>query len=96
MAKIDLSELRRHVAQLEGKRLETLTRHRPFTVEVTERGFVYTPLVSGKPRLHRFPRIQLYLDEYAQSVSLHTVDYHEGKNSSYILALIASFTGRHL
>jgi hypothetical protein len=75
---------------VQGQVLQTST-HKPFTVKVEEKGLVYTPESTGHPRLHRFPRIQICFDEYAQTGSLDPGAYHGGSNQSYILTLLRLF-----
>jgi len=88
---IQLDRLVDFVRTLEGQVLQTLAQNKPFTVKVEEKGFVYTPEATGRARLQRFPRVQLYLDEYAQSGSLEASAYHGGSNQSYILTLLRMF-----
>jgi hypothetical protein len=90
-APIGLDQLTAFVRTLESQVLQTTAQNRPFTVKVEEKGFVYTPSATGRARLQRFPRIQLYLDEYAQSGSLDAAAYHGGSNQSYILTLLRMF-----
>ena len=90
---IELDRLVAFVRTLKGHALQT-SEGKPFLVNVEEKGFVYTPIeATGRPRLHKFPRIQLYLDEYAQSGSLEATAYHRGGNQSYILTLLRLFKG---
>ncbi|MFL5495383.1 MAG: hypothetical protein ACJ8DC_13450 [Gemmatimonadales bacterium] len=84
---IPMDRLAAFVQTLEGQVLHTPTQKKSFTVKVEE-GFVFTPEVTGRPRLHRFPRVQIYLDEYAQTGSLDPGAYHGGSNQSYILILL--------
>lgn len=91
---IQLDQLVEFVRTLEGRVLQTLVQHKAFTVTVEAKGFVYTPTATGRARLHRFPRIQLYVDEYAQSGSLDASAYHGGSNQSYILTLLRMYKGR--
>lgn len=91
---IGLHQLVTFVRTLQGQALQTSTQKKPFRVTVEENGFVYTPEATGRPRLQRFPRIQLYLDEYAQSGSLENAAYHGGSNQSYILTLLRMFKGQ--
>lgn len=90
---IQLERLVAFVRTLEGQVLQTPVQNKPFTVKVDEKGFVYTPAATRRPRLHRFPRIQLYLDEYAKGGSLDPGAYHGGSNQSYILTLLGMFKG---
>jgi hypothetical protein len=90
---IGLDQLVDYVRTLEGQFLQTSAQNKPFAVKVEKKGFVYTPGATGRPRLHRFPRIQLYLDEYAQSGSLDPTAYHGGSNQLYILTLLRMFKG---
>jgi hypothetical protein len=90
---IQLDRLVAFVRTLEGQDLQTFVQNKPFTVRVEEKGFVYTPASTGRPRLQRFPRIQLYLDEYTQSGSFDPGAYHGGSNQSYILTLLRMFAG---
>jgi hypothetical protein len=90
---IELDRLVAFVRTLEGHALQT-SEGSPFLVNVEEKGFVYTPIeATGRPRLHRFPRIRVYLDEYAQSGSLDASAYHSGRNQSYILTVLRMFKG---
>lgn len=91
---IHLDQLVAFVRTLEGQDLQTLAQGKAFTVKVEEKGFSYTPAATGRTRLQRFPRVQLYLDEYAQSGSLDASAYHGGSNQSYILTLLRLFKGR--
>lgn len=91
VAPILLDQLTAFVRTLEGQVLQTTAQSKPFTVKVEEKGFVYTPAATGRARLQRFSRIQLYLDEYAQSGSLEASAYHGGSNQSYILTLLRMF-----
>jgi hypothetical protein len=91
---VQLDDLVAFVRGLDGQHLHTTAQNRPFTVTVTDKGFLYMPEASGKPRLHRYPRIRLYLDEYAQSGSLEATAYHAGSNQSYILAILRLFLKR--
>jgi hypothetical protein len=90
---IPLDQLVAFVRTLEGQVLRPSAQNKSFVVNVQEKGFVYTPEATGRPRLHRFPRVQLYLDEYAQSGSLDAGAYHGGSNQSYLLALLRMFKG---
>lgn len=90
---IPLDELVAFVRTVEGQVLHTPDQKKPFTVTVAEKGLVYVPEATGRPRLHRFPRIQVYLDEHAQAGSLDARAYHGGGNQSYILALLRLFQG---
>ena len=90
---IQLDQLVAFARTLDGQVLQTFAQSKPFTVKVEEKGFVYTPATTGRARLQRFPRIQLYLDEYAQSGSLEAGAYHGGSNQSYILTLLRMFNG---
>jgi hypothetical protein len=93
VAPILLDQLVAFVRTLEGQVLQTSAQNKPFVVNVEEKGFVYTPAATGRPRLQRFPRVQRYLDEYAQSGSLDASAYHGGSNQSYILTLLRMFKG---
>ncbi|HEX3234378.1 MAG TPA: hypothetical protein VHR41_09275, partial [Gemmatimonadales bacterium] len=88
---ISIDELVAFVRTLEGQVLQTSVQNKPFTVKVEEKGLVYTPESTGRPRLHRFPRVQIYLDQYADSGSLDPGAYHGGSNQSYILTLLRLF-----
>jgi hypothetical protein len=88
---IPIDQLVAFVRTLEGQVLHTLAQNKSLTVKVEEKGFVYTPEATGRPRLHRFPRVQIYLDEYAGSGSLDAGAYHDGSNKSYILTLLRLF-----
>ena len=64
MSVIDLQDFRSFVQEeLEGKRLRTLKRHRPFTVEVANHGFIYIPHSTHKVWWQANERIELYLQE---------------------------------
>ena len=91
---IRLDDLVAFVRTLEGQVLTTFAQSREFTVQVQEKGFIYTPSSTSRARLQRFPRIQLYLDEYGQSGSLDASAYHGGSNQSYILTLLRLYKGR--
>lgn len=91
---IQLDQLVEFVRTLEGQVIQALAHDKAFTVSVDVKGFIYTPAATGRARLHRFSRVQLYLDEYAQSGSLDVSAYHGGGNRSYVLALLRMFTGR--
>ncbi len=91
---IQLNELTSFVRPLEAPVLQTYAQSEGFTVKVEEKGFIYTPAATARARSQRFPRVQIYLDEYAQSGSLDASAYHGGSNQSYILTLIRLFKGR--
>jgi hypothetical protein len=91
---IQLDDLVAFVRTLEGQVLKTFAQSREFTVKVEDKGFTYTPTSTGRARLQRFPRVQLYLDEYAQSGSLDASAYHGGSNQSYILTLLRLYKSR--
>jgi hypothetical protein len=93
VAPIPLDQLVAFVRTLEGQVLHTSAQNKPFGVKVEENGFVYTPAATGRSRLHRFPRVQRYLDEYAQSGSLDASAYHGGSNQSYVLTLLRMLKG---
>lgn len=88
---IPLEQLVAFVRTLEGQVLRTAARNKPFVVKAEAKGFVYIPEATGRPRLHRFPRVQLYLDDYARSGSLDASAYHGGSNQSYILTLLRMY-----
>ena len=96
MNEIALDDFKRFVGTLHGKTLYTLARNRPFKVVVTEKGFEYTPQSTNNKRLHRFPRVQLYLKTFARTGSLEGNAYHGGSNQSYVLALVNLYKDRYL
>ncbi len=87
---ISLSQLRAFAQECEGKTLSTSTRRKNFTVRVTNRGFEFTPLSSGKVRLHDFARAEQVINHFNNTRSLQPGEYllitH---NASYMLTLIA-------
>jgi hypothetical protein len=93
LARISLEDLVTFVHTLEGQTLQTPVQNKSFTVRVDEKGLLYTPEATGRARLHRFSRVQVYLDEYAQSGSLESAAYHGGSNQSYVLALLRLMRG---
>ena len=96
MNTIALDDFTSFVGTLHGRTLYTLARNRPFTVVVTEKGFEYTPQSTNAKRLHRFPRVRIYLETFARTGSLEGNAYHGGSNQSYVLALMNLYKDRYL
>ncbi|MBD1828916.1 hypothetical protein NDI43_20615 [Microcoleus vaginatus GB2-A3] len=95
MKRINTKDFQSFVRSLEGQTIETRAQKKQFTAKVTEGGLEYTPLSTGKPRLHNDKTLNNIFDEFAQSQSFKCKDYIEiTRNISYTLALIGMYLKR--
>jgi hypothetical protein len=83
-----LDDIKRTASALDGQRLETLHRRKPFRLQVEDKGFRYTP-ESGKSRLQQWKYIQNVLDRFNEIRSFSPGDYKNlTMNAAYLLVII--------
>jgi len=77
---------------LDGEEVSTIKRHTKFKVKVVGQDLEFTPLKTGKPRLHGKEYVSGVLDLFNDSQSFMPSDYkHYTVNASYQLALIQGY-----
>ena len=96
MSRVTASAILKFAESVIGKKLQTLHRKNYFSVEIQGDALIYTPLSTGKPRLHQKKVIHRVCVEFNKApidqrlmpshyVSQSTV------NASYTLKLIAMY-----
>jgi hypothetical protein len=92
---IDTDDVIRFARELEGYDVSTLAHGSPFRVHVTEKGLVYIPLSTGRPRRHDHKWLKRVCDEFSRTNSFKAGHYHHcSKNASYALAVIQRYLTR--
>jgi hypothetical protein len=92
---IDTDEVIRFARELEGHELRTLAHGRPFRIHVTEKGLVYIPGSTCRPRRHHHKWLKRVCEEFSRTNSFTAKHYHHlSKNASYALAVIQRYLTR--
>jgi len=86
---IDVDVFIAFVKTKQGKVIQTRRQKKGFTVEVTDKGFRFTPTATNKPRPHELQAITRVVERYNETQSFITSSYSNiTRNSSYTLTLI--------
>jgi 5-methylcytosine-specific restriction endonuclease McrA len=76
----------------QGEVITTRKRNKGFTVEVTDKGFEFTPTATNKRRPHEFQAVKRVVERFNKTRSYTTSDYTDiTYNSSYTLTLIGLY-----
>lgn len=80
-----------------GQELKTASRQRPFTVDVADDGFVFTPATGVARGTTDRKRAEKILARFAETGSLRPGDYQGITfNASYFLSLLSAYQQEHL
>lgn len=89
MAPLTAESLLSFANDLEGERLNTLSRAAGFTLRVLPTGIEITPGSSGQPRVVSREIVQRVCEEFQRTRSMRPSDYHSMTfDSSYLIAVI--------
>jgi hypothetical protein len=92
MRQVKMDDVVEYAKVLQGRVMPTLGGKSTFAIEVTPRGFIYTPTSTGKPRMHQYIFVQRLLDRFNKKRSFRLVDYRDlTKNASYFLYILKAF-----
>ncbi len=86
--KVNADDIIKFAGSLKGKAIPTLSGTNAFTVDVTDKGLIYTPLSTEKPRIQSYPYIKRICDCFSETGSLRHKDYSFTAHATYALALI--------
>ncbi len=96
MKQVEIEKLKSFVQTLRGETLRTIDQEKAFTVEVTRRGFEYTPASSGKPRTNDYRTIERVIGHFHHIQRYEPGQYHDmTRNASYLMAIIKRYFDRH-
>ena len=89
---INVNDFIAFVKARQGKVISTRKRNKGFTVEVTDKGFEFTPAATNKRRPHELQAIKRVVERFNKTRSYTTSDYTDiTYNSSYTLTLIGLY-----
>jgi len=92
MSRISTIDFLSFCKSLAGQEIGTIGGRAKFMVKVVGDGLEFTPLISGKPRLHDGSYVDRVLDDFKKTQSFTTTRYSGyTANSSYQLALIKRY-----
>jgi hypothetical protein len=89
---IDVQDFVAFVKGMQGKVIYTRKRSKGFTVEVTDKGFEFTPTATKKRRSHELQAIKRVVENFNKTQTYTTSSYKDiTYNSSYTLTLIGLY-----
>jgi len=89
---IDVDDFVAFVKAMQSKVIYTRKRSKGFTVDVTDKGFEFTPIATNKRRQHELQAIKRVVEKFNETQTFTTSSYTDiTYNSSYTLTLIGLY-----